>query len=436
MADTPIGDPMSRRDYGTGSLFQKCEARFGCPPLDGNKQRPKHKCKGRWHGLIDDGFTESGDRRRISVSAKTKAAAKIRLNEKVLERQAEGKTRKRTITVAKYAEQWLAEIQTDVRPSSWDTDRAAVKAITASIGHVKLSELDPKDVKRLAKYVRAKGNNSSTAQRYHGSLTRLLKDASINGYSIQPNVLLAKKPKPATNDRDAVSIEHAIQTLTWLGNLSPSHELVQRGGVSRWALAFLQGHRTSESRGLTWPEVDELEQTLTICWQVKSLKYLETRNVGAGFFLPDGYEAKHLVGATHLVRPKSDAGWRVQPLVPWAANALESWRAIAPQNRHGLVWPGRTVKGQTWPRNAASDLEEWHAIQRQVGIAHSSGRPYHVHEIRHGTATLLMALGIPESVRVQIMGHSSIASTKKYEHVDLSQARVALEAAAERLALR
>jgi site-specific recombinase XerD len=59
-----------------------------------------------------------------------------------------------------------------------------------------------------------------------------------------------------------------------------------------------------------------------------------------------------------------------------------------------------------------------------------------VHEIRHTTATLLQELGVDEGVQVAIMGHSTVASTRKYEHVDLGPMRLALAQAAERLDLR
>lgn len=433
--DDKMDDTVNRRAWRTGGLSQKCEARFGCPPLvDG--QRPGHKCQGRWFGMVEAGVTADGTRRRITVSAKTKAEASRRLRNLKAEREREGhRNVRRTTSLAKWSTEWMEAIETKVSPSAYDTDRAATKAIVATIGHVKLADLTPADVRAVAARLRQQGKSTSTALRYHGSLIRMLKAAAIDGYAVPPNVLLAERPTAAVSDRDAVTVDQAVEVLAHLARLPGTNELVRSGGVSRWALAFLQGHRSAETRGLTWPCVDLDAETLTISWQVKALKYRERGNLSAGFRVPDGYEARHLVGAYHLVRPKSTAGWRVQPLVPWAANALRSWRKAAPDNPHGLVWPGRMQGGRTWPRNSASHLEEWHDLQAAVGVGHPDGRPYHVHEIRHGAATLLLALGVPESVRIAIMGHSTVASTRTYEHVDLTQARVALEQVAKRLEL-
>lgn len=417
MADEMADTVTNRREYRTGSIYQRSS-------------------DGRFLGTLEAGYTASGARRRVTVSGKTRAEVKRKLRDKRLELEREGhRNVKRTTSVARWSEQWLDAIQTQVTPSAYETDRAAVRAIVASIGQVKLADLTPADVRAVAARLRRQGRSTSTALRYQGSLMRMLKAASLDGYAIPPNVLLAENPKAAVNDRDAVNVDQAVKVLAHLAGLPSKDELVVSGGVSRWALTFLQGHRSAETRGLTWSQVDLDAGTLTISWQVKALRYVERGDPAAGFLVPDGYEARHLVGAYHLVRPKSSAGWRVQPLVPWAANALRAWREAAPDNPHDLVWPGNRYKGKVWPRNAASHLDEWHAIQQATGIAHPDGRPYHVHEIRHGTATLLLALQVPESVRIAIMGHSTIASTRKYEHVDLTQAREALEQAAARLSL-
>lgn len=401
-------DDMSRREYRTGSVFQRSS-------------------DSRWIGTLEAGYTASGARKRVTVSAKTEAECKRKVRDKRLELEREGRTNvKRTTSIARWAETWLDMIQPRVRPSAYETDRAAVRAIVAAIGAVKLSDMTPADVRSVAKYLRGKGKSTSTALRYHGSLIRMLKAASLDGYAIPPNVLLAEPPKAAVHDRRALPMD---ETARIMGHLSPMPDR------SRWALAFLQGVRQAEALGMTWDQIDLERGLLTVSWQLKSLRYLDKDNPAAGFQMPDGYEARHLIGATHLVRPKSKAGHRVIPLVPWATTALLEWRDQAPPNDLGLVWPGNDRKGHSWPRNAANDRDEWHAIQKACSVAHPSGRPYTVHEIRNTTATLLMELKVAESVRIAVMGHSSIATTRGYEHVDQAQALLALGAVAARLGL-
>lgn len=428
-------DLMTRRDYKSGSLFQRCEARYGCPDtVDGpphpttgkpTKVRPEHACKGRWFGTMEAGFTKDGTRRRITVSAAKKSVVVRRLRDKRAELDKAGAANtRRTITIAKWSTEWLTAIESKVRPSSLTTDKAAVKWIVKTIGHVKLADLTPNHVRSVAAAIRADGKSTSTALRYHGPLIRILKAAALEGYNIPPNVLLTPPPTAATNDEQALTLAESLAVLRHLTKRE-SGRLVMPDS-SRWSLAFLQGIRPAEALGLTWENVDLDGESLTICWQAKSLKYRDRSDPSLGFIVPDGYEVRHLIGATHLVRPKSSSGWRVMPLVPWAVAALSDWQQNAPQNEHGLVWPGRATKAGTWPRNPASDTDHWEAVQAAAKIAHPSGRPYHRHEIRHTTATLLMELKVPESVRIAIMGHSKITTTRGYEHVDITQARAAL----------
>jgi site-specific recombinase XerD len=113
------------------------------------------------------------------------------------------------------------------------------------------------------------------------------------------------------------------------------------------------------------------------------------------------------------------------------SDALARWREIAPDSPHGLVWPA--LDGD--PASPAMDRAEWYGLQGAAEIGHPAGRHYTLHEARNTTATLLLELGVDESVRLAIMGHSSIATTRGYEHVDLTQTRRALDGVAERLQL-
>lgn len=434
MAYTLAYTPMTRRDNGSGSLFQRCEARYGCPPLvDG--VRPGHDCKGRWFGMVDAGVNANGSRRRVTVSGKTKTVVQRRLRDKVLEIERLGATTATTkaMTVSQYAAEWLEAIETKVSPSALTTDKAGVKKINAAIGSTRLRDLTVADVRQVAKKIREGGGSSSTALRYHGTLIRLLKAATIDGHPVPPNVLLAENPTAAVNDREALRPAQYKAALKELG--------VRPGGApkyddaSRWAVAFLTGLRQREALGLTWDFVDLDAGTLTVAWQVKNLKYREKGNPDAGFVIPDGYEARHLVGAQHLVRPKSRKGWRVIPLIPWAHAALAAWKDVAPANDHNLVWPGAYRRGAWWPRNPASDLAQWEAIQKAAGITHKTGRAYGTHEIRHTTATILLELRVPESIRMAIMGHASKEATQIYETVDRGMTLDALSGVGNMLGL-
>lgn len=394
---------MGRRQYGTGSVYQRAS-------------------DGRWIGTAEAGFTASGARRRISVTAKTEAEAKRRLKQRQLEIAAEGTALKSSATLKSWALEWLEITRREVRPKAHGVDRTAVHHwIIPTIGHKRMDRLTPGDVRKLNDAVRqGDDRRNSTARAYHGTLLRILKAAVVEGYQVPPNVLLVKRPKPGVHDRQALAIDHALAVLREASYLPHG---------SRWAAALLQGMRQGECLGLTWPEVRE--DALALSWQLQALPYLDSKDRAKGFRVPDGYEARRLEGSYHLVRPKSKKGWRMIPLVPWMRDALTQWREVAPKSPYGLVWPA--LDGG--PANPGMDRAEWYGLQGAAEIGHPAGRYYALHEARNTTATLLLDLGVDESVRIAILGHSSIAVTRGYETVDLAQARRALDGVAQRLQL-
>lgn len=408
---------MTRRQYRTGSVHPHHSP--DCPRPTNAKGKPTCKCP--WRGTYEAGFTKDGGRRRRTVTGATEAEAKRRLAEKQLE-LARGQEVKGRTTVKAWADEWLRMVAKTNRPKTHVTDVGATKWIVGTIGHRRLADLDPGDIRAVRDAITDAGHSTSTALRYHGTLMRMLKAARDEGHDLAARTLAVKPPKKAINDRQAIPLEDSLALLSVAAEMPHG---------SRWVAALLQGMRRGECLGLTWPQVDLAAETLTISWQLQDLNYLDKHDRSKGFLVPDGFEARQLKGRKHLVRPKSDAGWRVIPLVPWMTQALAAWHAISPESPHGLVWPA-TDGG---PAGFVDDIDEWHVIQETVGVRHPNGRLYTVHEARHATATLLLRLGIPESVRIAIMGHSSIASTTAYEHVDTSLARDALNRAAEQLQL-
>ena len=84
------------------------------------------------------------------------------------------------------------------------------------------------------------------------------------------------------------------------------------------------------------------------------------------------------------------------------------------------------------------DRAEWEALQDAAQVAHvadGTGRRYEIHEARHTTATLLLAAGVDQHVVTSILGHSSIAVTRGYQHVNHEMKRDAMASIAQRLAI-
>ena len=424
-----------RRQYGTGSLCQECSPKRGCPDRvpgeDGKLVRPKHACKGRWVGFVEAGTSERGTRRRLKVVRETESKARqaVEALAKQIAKEGAPPPGRSRATVKSWSEQWLALHATRVRPSAYATDASSVKKwIVPNLGTLRIEDVTPDRVRYLTDTIIAAGRSTTTAGYAQGVLLRMLRAARLEGHRIQDRTLDTPAPGKAVTDRDGMSLEGALAVLK---------VALERPDASRWVAALLQGMRQGECLGLTWSCVDLEAGTIDVSWQLDDLPYLD--RAAETFRVPDGYEAVRLYGAYHLVRPKSKSGHRVIPLVPWMSAALADWKKVAPANQWGLVWPAerRTRGGQvaTLPQVSKTDLAEWKAIQAEASVQHPAGRPYVLHEARNTTATLLLEGGVPEPVQIAIMGHSAIATTRRYQHVSQALAQQALDAVAERFEL-
>lgn len=415
-----------RRQYGTGGIVQRHDHR--CPPVNPEtRKRPAHTCQGLFVGRVYTGrWTAGGDRERLTVTGKSRSTVegKLRTLTREISEKGAPAVGARSVTVKAWHDDWLPRHAQKVRPTTYTTDAGALrKWIIPALGHRRLADLNPGDFRTLRKTITDAGRSTTTALHAHKLLTRMLKAALVEGHQVDERLLHVDKPGKATNDRTSMPADQAHLVLAQLDG---------RPDATRWVSALLQGMRQGESLGLTWECIDFDSSQLDVSWQLQVLPYLD-RAAGT-FRVPDGFEARHLVGAFHLTRPKTAHGRRVIPLVPWMAAALRLERDQWRENPWGLVWTDTLADGVTpRPVRDGVDRARWHEIQALADVAHPSGRPYHVHELRHTTATLLLEAGTDRRVIEAIVGHATLVEA--YLHVGVEGSRAALEKVADRLGL-
>lgn len=419
---------MSRRDYGEGSVYQRCEARYGCPPLeeystdDGPAtRRPKHACRARWYATIEAGWTADLTRRRLTVSAKTKAGVLRKLREKRRQHDAGELVRSDRITVKAWSETYLEERKKDLSPNGWNAAASPIrKWIVPTIGHRRLAMLTPADVRALDQAQYDAGRKTSTADATRRAMVTMLNWAVAEGYTVPQRVFKVPKPGPGNSDRTDLSVEETVAALQAASTLPH--------GV-RWAIALLYGPRQNEVLGLTRDCLDFDAKVIRLEWQLQALPYVDRHNKALGFRVPRDHESQHLVDAWHLVRPKSRKGTRVLAMIPPIEDALRRWLEIRPDNPWDLVFP--TLGGR--PCNDKVDREEWWGIQGAAGVGHPGGRYYHVHECRNFAATQLDETGAQENVITSMLGHASIITSRSYMRAHLEPKRRATAAVGDLL---
>jgi len=385
-----------RRPKGTGTLTQRAD--------------------GLWIGRADAGYTMAGNRRRLTVSSRSKAEAQRKLRDLLRTIHDEGSPAAINVrlTVKAWSDQWLPMHATRVRPTTYTTDAGTIrKWIVPTIGLRRLADLTPADTRALRRAITAAGRSTTTALHAHKILTKMLKDAVIEGHHVPQRVFLADKPAKASNDRDAVPVADLLRILDAAS---------RRDDGARWVVGIFTGARQGEVLGLEWDRLTlprEGDGAADLSWQLQHLT--------DGHDTPDNWDARHLEGRAWLTRPKTKKGARRIPLVPGVVVALSTHRSAHPSGQ--LVF---TNNGH--PIQAHADRAAWQALQREAGVSHPSGRPWLIHETRHAAATLMRRAGVPDRVREAILGHVKLVET--YDHADDQDTRDAMAAYAALLTPR
>jgi integrase len=172
-------------------------------------------------------------------------------------------------------------------------------------------------------------------------------------------------------------------------------------------VALLTGLRQGEVLGLTWADVALATDPPTLAVR---------------------HQLQRLGGTWHLVPPKAEAARRTLPLPRRAAQALHAQRQRVREQRlragplwqpltgaradaglADLVFPSPTGRPQD-ARNVTR------AFQRALARA---GLPrLRFHDLRHGTATLLVAAGAPLRAVADLLGHARVTLTAEtYAHI-------------------
>lgn len=414
---------MTRRQRGEGSIYQRQD--------------------GKWCAVLDLGY-RNGRRRRKTMYGTTQREVLRKLDKAKRELHTHGDIPTAGMTVQQWMDKWLAEIApTTGKPTKMRGYREKTRNyIVPALGRVRLDKLAPQHIRDLHHYViDTCGLSPTTAYNAHRVLSVSLNDAMREGVATRNVAAIIKAPQPEKDKGEVLSLPEVRAV---------AHRIHGTRLESRWLAALLLGARKGECLGVRWDYVDLDEGVLDLAWQLQHIDYRHGCGRATGQTYPcghryaghcpdreldmrKGYEHVWLENNLCLIRPKTDRSQRLLPIIEPLLTAMRERHAdyLNDRNRPGykdyrLVWC--QVDGR--PMDHWSDGDAWAEILTDAGIGHKP-----LHAARHATATLLQAIGVDESTRMMILGHSSVATQRRYAHRDLTVQRQALEALGRHLSI-
>lgn len=397
-----------RRSKGDGTLFKRSD--------------------GYWVGGIDIP-TADGKRRYKRVVSKDRNTCLAKLRKLKADLEAGAIPTSGSTTVERWLTHWLESIQRPrVKPTTYRYYADNVRLyLIPTIGARRLDRLTAEDVRRMHRTVQE--SSTRNAQKAHQTLQMALKDAMREGLLPRNVAETAGKPKHVAAEQQAFTVpvsKHIIDT---------GFRHCDKSWAIRWALGFTTGARQGEMLGLTWDRVHLDTQQIDISWQLQEIQ--KTHGCGepvdgvypcgrvrvsfcpeARWNLPAGFEHRPLERSLLLTRPKSRSGRRLIAILPGMTQYLADLKAADTTNPHNLVFHHPSGK----PFTPSQDQKQWTHLLAAAGVEHVKQ-----HTMRHSTASLLMAYGVPATVIKDILGHSDVLTTQGYQHSTLELQRAAVQ---------
>lgn len=367
--------------------------------------------------------TTSGIRKRAYVYGKTWEEANAKLTELRAMEHGGIPIPDTDSTVAEFLAYWLAEeVAPNRRPKTYQGYASVISThIVPGLGKKKLRKLRSQEVRvwlnrlrnecQCCKWERDKQRSKPQCcaagkccerklstrmiQYIHAVLRNALQHALREELVLRNVARLVRTPAPSYTTGQGLSTAVAKLVLK---------ELRDHRFYALYVLALAMGMRRGELLGLSWTAVDLERRTLVVAANLQ--------RVG---------------GELRLVQPKTASSVRTLPLPPLVVDALVEHKERQAQERaaagmdwkeNGLVFPSRIGT----PYEPDNLRRSWDPVRRKFGLSHR------FHDLRHTCITLLLDLGVPPHIVMEIAGHSDHGVTMQvYAHASLEEKRRALD---------
>ena len=388
---------------------------------------------GNWQGWVTVGVRPDGtpDRRHRRGPTKAAVTAKVRELEQQRDKGQIASTG-RTPTVAEWMRTWLDTIAP--RTASESTIETVYRPrvehwIIPRIGAHRLDRLRPEHLDALYLELGAAGLSTKSVLMAHQLISRAYRMAMRRGVVGRNVASLVDPPRHRETEMEPLTITDAQRILATSAS-SPNG--------ARWSVALALGLRQCEALGLRWQHVDFERGELRV-YQLKQSQYRHGCEDPAACAKPK-HRSTCAAGCTRHARycPQRTGGdWIFREPKGGKARTVVVPEPLLDQLRkHQKVQDAaRTALGEAWqefdlvfsqpdgrPIQPSPDWSAWKRLLKDAGV-----RDARLHDARHTAATLLLEQGVDIRVVQEILGHSSLAVTKRYTHVTNTLARQAAE---------
>jgi integrase len=389
----------------------------------------RQRRNGLWEGRIT-----LPDGERVSVYGKTETEVKHEVRERLRDAERGLDTRRGAVTVKAYMTQWIADAKESghIREGTWRAYNGHVQNhIIPALGRLQLRNLTPHHVNQMLSKIVTRTDRSSdadgkrkggvsptTANRVRATLRIALNDA-VSARMIPDN---AAKLSRARKERRERIRPLELEQVRQLFACTKDHDL---GTLIRIAVAT--GLRQGELLALEWRDVDldaaelHVRHTLTRTaageWRRSETKTDRSRRTikltpatVAAFRKQRALNAeKRLLAAQHWKRTLTNPGYRERGEKPNYSKP------------HSMDLVFITAHGN--PQHGSNVTHRLQAVLEEAGLPNQR-----FHDLRHATASLLLAEGMDLFTVKEILGHSQISLTANlYGHLTSKLAAEAAE---------
>lgn len=293
-------------------------------------------------------------------------------------------------------EQWLPNVATQVKPSTFDSYQRNLRLhVIPALGPRKLQDIGPAQLNDLyAQLLKAGKRNgpgglgAKTVRYIHAIIHKSFSDAVDIGLLATNPVERSKPPRPRVAGQTELRFWEPAQLRAFL-RISASHRL-----STAWHLAAMTGMRRGEVLGLRWGDIDFERSRLHIRQALVSVAYELI------FSTPKNHKARVIdLDATTVVKLRAHKALQLSERAVWGADYQDQDLVFPKEN-------GEPIHPQTYSQ----------AFERLV--AASDLPRIRLHDLRHTHATIALRAGVPPKVISERLGHEDPAFTlKQYAHV-------------------